>query len=631
MRPIVFPKAVAITVRYDLDSLSPGLFDAVANALDPVNGRNVLSFARYAVGAYLRTKDEDHEEAAETASGLLRSGLLKRFESSAHAFRLSLDRMVHEHDLFLEALTKGKVITTGFLRELSADEEAFDDLLDSSGQVHDAADYNVNALRADVERDREILRDLAERMSKVTDDSDPKLAAIIEELVRIVTQAKNDAATDAEEQRNRKVLIFSYFADTVAWLRRALELRIATDNRLKGFRGRIVAVAGGGLEGEEANRNQAVWGFAPESSDPPPGQKDLFDLLITTDVLAEGMNLQQCRHILNYDLPWNPMRLVQRHGRVDRIGSPHPRVFLRTVFPADRLDALLALEARILRKLTQAAKSIGVSTLPVDGAEGGEQVFAETRAEIEKLAAEDPTLFEQGGTAAAAQTGEEYRQRLRVALESVHERIIGLPGRAGSGMRKGKRTGILFCAEVTLAEERRTFLRFVPAQANWRQPDAKSIERETGTCLRLIDCTEDTPRHVPTALNDGVFAFWDAALADIISEWDNLSDPANLQPQVRRLNRQVAEFMRAHPPHDVEADKLAKALDILEAPWPMREEALLREQFRDRAGPGAARSRRLVEWILATGLERFEPPAPLPPISEADVRLVCWMVVEAEA
>ncbi|MFN7610740.1 MAG: helicase, partial [bacterium] len=242
-----------------------------------------------------------------------------------------------------------------------------------------------------------------------------------------------------------------------------------------------------------------------------------------------------------------------------------------------------------------------------------------------------PTLFEQGGTAAAAQTGEEYRQRLRAALESDRERIIGLPGRAGSGMRKGKRTGILFCAEVTLAEERRTFLRFVPARANWRQPDAMSIERETGTCLRLIDCTEDTPRHVPTALNDGVFAFWDAALADIISEWDNLSDPANLQPQVRRLNRQVAEFIRAHPPHDVEADKLAKALDILEAPWPMREEALLREQFRDRAGPGAARSRRLVEWILATGLERFEPPAPLPPISEADVRLVCWMVVEAEA
>jgi hypothetical protein len=198
-------------------------------------------------------------------------------------------------------------------------------------------------------------------------------------------------------------------------------------------------------------------------------------------------------------------------------------------------------------------------------------------------------------------------------------------------MRKGKRSGVLFCAEVALAEERRTFLRFVPAKPGWQQPDAASrIERESGTCLRLIDCTEETPRHMPAALNNGVFAFWHLALSDILAEWDSLSDPANLQPQVRRLNRQVAEFIRAHPPHDLDGDKLAKALDVLEAPWPLREEALLREQFRDRSGPAVARSLRLVDWILATGLERFEPPAPLPPVSDADVRLVCWMAVEAE-
>jgi superfamily II DNA/RNA helicase len=263
--------------------------------------------------------------------------------------------------------------------------------------------------------------------------------------------------------RDRKVLLFSYFADTVKWLRQALAVRLDSDPRLAPYRGRIVAVAGGGLEGEEANRNQAVWGFAPETSEPPPGQVDLYDLLITTDVLAEGMNLQQCRKIINYDLPWNPMRLVQRHGRIDRIGSPHQRVFLRTVFPTDRLDALLTLQARILRKLTQAAKSIGVATLPVDGASVGDQVFAETRAEIEKLALEDPTLFEQGGTAAAAQTGEEYRQRLREALLTNRTAIVELPGRAGSGMRKGRSSGVLFCAEVEPSEGRRTFLRFVPA------------------------------------------------------------------------------------------------------------------------------------------------------------------------
>lgn len=631
MRPIVFPKAVPITVRYELESMAPGLFDAVADALDPLNGGNLISFARYAPGTFLLEQEEEENEQTEIASGLLRSGLLKRFESSAHAFRLSLDRMVAEHDLFLDALAKGKVITTAFLRELSADDEGFDDLLDSSTHSVDASDYDTNRLREAVARDRNILQDLAARLSAVDDADDPKLAAVVEELARIAAEAKADAATDLEEQRNRKVLLFSYFTDTVKWLRQALAQRIEDDPRLEGYRNRIVAVAGGGLEGEEARRNQAVWGFAPESSDPPIGQHDLYDLLVTTDVLAEGMNLQQCRNILNYDLPWNPMRLVQRHGRIDRIGSPHPQVFMRTVFPADRLDALLTLETRILRKLTQAARTIGVATLPLDGAEGGEQVFAETRDEIEKLAKEDPTLFEQGGTASAAQTGEEYRHRLRAALLADRKSITELPGRAGSGMRKGRASGVLFCAEVELAEGRRTFLRFVPAQPTW-QPNSEpqAIVRETGTCLRLIDCKEDTLREMPAALGDGVFTFWDQALADIMAEWDDLSDPANLQPPVRLLNRQVAAFIRTHPPHDMDGIKLSQALDILESPWPRREEALLREQFRDRAGTAEAHCLRLVDWILATGLERSEPPPPLPPITAADIRLVCWMVVEAE-
>ena len=76
---------------------------------------------------------------------------------------------------------------------------------------------------------------------------------------------------------------------------------------------------------------------------------------MTTDVLAEGVNLQQARHIINYDLPWNPMRLVQRHGRIDRIGSRHARVFIRTYFPDLALDALLGLEDRLRRKIAQAA------------------------------------------------------------------------------------------------------------------------------------------------------------------------------------------------------------------------------------------------------------------------------------
>ncbi|WP_376098142.1 helicase-related protein [Roseomonas sp. CCTCC AB2023176] len=616
-RPIQFPKAVPISVRYDLDRAAPGLFDAVADALDPEHGRHVLSFARYTPDAYLLDATEEEREAAGAASGLLRSGLLKRFESSAHAFRLSLDRMVGEHDAFLDALAKGKVVTSAFLRELSGDEDAFDDLLES-GDLADAADYDARALRDAVERDRAILAGLAGRVGALRDRDDPKLREVVNELKTIVAEARGDAATDEDERRNRKVLVFSYFADTVDWLRGALRTEVGRDKALSAYAGRIAAVAGGGLD-DEVSRNVAVWGFAPETSDPPTPHEDLFDILVTTDVLAEGMNLQQCRHIINYDLPWNPMRLVQRHGRIDRIGSRHPRVFLRTVFPSRRLDDLLALEKRVMAKLTSAIRTIGQATPPLDGATAGEQVFAEIR----RLEAEDGTLFDRGGTEAAAQTGEEYRQRLRTALLSDRDAITSLPGQVGSGFRRGTRRGVVVCAEVETVDSRRSFLRFVPADAAW-YPETRVV-REVGTCLRLADCEEGTPRHLPAGLTDGIFAFWAAAQADIVTEWDALTDPANLQPAVRPLNRQVAAFLRAHPVPGMETGMLTRALDILESPWPRREEMLLRERFRDRDRPNEVRARSLIDWIIGTGLEASVPPAPLPPITTEHVRLVCWM------
>ena len=143
------------------------------------------------------------------------------------------------------------------------------------------------------------------------------------------------------------------------------------------------------VQGDESSagisREEAVFGFTPESSEAPEGCRDAFDVLVTTDVLAEGMNLQQCRNIINYDLPWNPMRLVQRHGRIDRIGSPHEEVFMRCFFPDARLEVLLELEDKIRNKVAQAAATVGLEHEVIPGAATSEQVFAETREEIEKL------------------------------------------------------------------------------------------------------------------------------------------------------------------------------------------------------------------------------------------------------
>ena len=626
-QPIVFPQPQAISVRYQLDDRLPGFFDRLEAALDP-GGGGAITFTRYLpdtcrlAGA---AADAEEDARAQALVGLLRSGMLKRFESSALAFHRTAAKMAREHDVFLQALAAGSVVTTAFMKEISADDDAvFEEVLAGTEHRRDAALYDVPRLRAAVERDRDLLRALGGEAAAITPERDPKLRALAAALAAIAQQAEREAADRVDEAQRRKVIVFSFFEDTVEWVRGFLEEEVRRRPELRAYRGRMAAVSGSG-ELDEGSRQQALQGFAPVSMEAPAGQDaDRYDLMISTDVLAEGVNLQQCRHVVNFDLPWNPMRLVQRHGRIDRIGSPHQRVFLRTFFPADRLDGLLHLEQRILDKLALAAASVGVAS-PIEGAAHGTQVFADTREEIEKLLREDASLFERGATAGAAQTGEEYRQTLRKALLQDRDRIVRMPWKSGSGMARGARRGVFFCAVVG----DRTFLRFVPAGERW-EVSAKehAIVREVGTCLRLIECEPDTARWFPAALQENVYDYWDAAQADILAEWMRETDPVNLQPRVRPLNLRVAQFIRANPAVGVPDEQTNRALDIVESPWPRREEVMLRGWFEDQNLTGAKLSAFLIDRITAAGLEPVEPPPPLPPISTDDIQLLCWLALE---
>ena len=631
-QPIVFPKPNAISLRYELEDRLPGFFDRLEEALDSEGGR-AIKFARYTPKVYLREVEEFEENAHTHAMiGLLRSSLLKRFESSTFAFCKTVEKMARENRLFLDALDSGYVVTTAFMREISADDETvFDDLLAGTEHLTDASLYDVDQLRAVVERDRDILTDLVNEARTITPVNDGKLKILANALVEIAQQANSEAIDAVDEAQKRKVIVFSYFEDTVEWIRDYLEREVAENSGLASYRNRIVAVSGSG-DLAEVSRLKAVQGFAPKSMEAPPGQDDdLYDLVIATDVLAEGVNLQQCRNIINFDVPWNPMRLVQRHGRIDRIGSPHDQVFMRTIFPVDRLDDLLNLEQRILGKLAQAAASIGVAT-PIEGAARGTQVFTETREEIEKLISEDASLYERGGTAGAAQTGEEYRQTLRKALEEKKELVANLPWKIGTGMVKGTRSGIFFCAVVgSDTKLERTYVRFIPADSNWRPiNDTSEIERELGTCLRLIECEEHSEIWYPEMLRSSVYDFWEIARDDIWRSWMHETDPANLQPQVRPLNHRVAAFIRKQTLFETASDRMRRALDILESPWPRREEIMLRGWFESEEYQGAALANHLIDKIIETGIQSTAIPLPLPPIDNEDVELFCWIGIESQ-
>ncbi len=617
--PVEFPKPLASSITYDLETILPGFMAELEIALDPPDGSlPLLTLARYQPENYPARQPPSTLDTAIV--GLIRSGLLKRFESSVHAFARTSQKMAREHELFLKALGQGIVLRKTFFQELSAaegDDELIDELIESGDHTDPASAYDVATLRRDAESDRKLLAAMHQRTARVKDNEDTKLAVLVKELVKVVEQAREDSATPEVERRSRKVLVFSFYEDTVNWIEGFLDRVIERDKRLSCYRGRMASVAGNEVR-HGVSRRDAVWGFAPESSGAPRGWEDKFDLLVCTDVLAEGLNLQQCCNVINFDLPWNPMRLVQRHGRIDRIGSPHKRVFLRTYFPDAQLDALLKLEARVRRKLAQAAASVGVEVTPIERGSEGQQSFTETREEIERLRQNDASIYERGGTVSSAQTGEEYRQELRKALMKRGDEIRLLPWKAGSGMSKGNRRGHLFCATVG----KRVYLRFVPF-------DGGQLVSEIGTCLRMIECVEDAPMVMPQDLKHTAFSAWQKARQDIFASWTYETDPANLQPRVPALNRAVAEHIRQYPSPGIDQQRLARSLEAVEAPCSVREQKLLRTVFEQDFPSADAKSLALITEIERIGLEPFHAPEPLPPIQPEDVHLICWMALES--
>lgn len=620
MTPIRFPTPVASSIGYDLDALLPGFFARLEEILMPEGGHPLLRLARYQPERYLQEAGDHADDTALV--GLLRSGLLKRFESSAEAFRSSLARMVREHEAFLAALGRGRVVRKEFFREFSAaeDEGDIEGILEGHERADDASLYDVPRLQADVRADLALLQEMMTEAAKVEPAGDPKLAALADTLSAIAEQAEKEATDDEDARQKRKVLVFSHYEDTIDWIEEHLLAAMDRDPRLAAYRGRLASVSGTEVR-RGISRQKALHGFAPVSTGAlPPDAEDRYDLLLCTDVLAEGMNLQQCRNVVNYDLPWNPMRLVQRHGRIDRIGSPHTKVFLRTFFPDAQLDALLDLESRVRRKLAQAAASVGVEEAPIEGGTTGEQYFAETREEIERLHHEDASIYEAGGTEGAAQTGEEYRQELRRALAKYGEAIQDLPWRSGSGMRKGDQPGHLFCATVG----ERIYLRFVPLDPQG------SVIGELGTCLRLLECTEETPRVLTEATATAAYGAWATARRSILDAWTFETDPANLQPRIRKLNREVAAFLRENPPPHIAEDRFYRCLDAVESPWPRREESLLRVAWERVFATNGEKARHLVEEVQRIGAEPFHAPEPLPPIEEEEIHLITWMALERE-
>lgn len=273
----------------------------------------------------------------ESLVALMRINLLKRMESSVHAFALTIERQLADVTVLIERIDSHDDSIDGPEIDAMAEDDPLIDELGVGRRVRVLlSDADLIRWRQDLNEDRTRLGRMLTQARAVTPVRDAKLA----ELNKLIT-AKQRAPYNPG---NRKLLIFTAFSDTATYLYDAIRMD---------FPGRMALVTGQGNKTTHpklrADLASILTAFAPQARNRPESlaNEDELDLIVATDCISEGQNLQDCDCVVNYDIHWNPVRIVQRFGRIDRLGSPNTRIQLVNFWPNLDLDAYIGLERTV--------------------------------------------------------------------------------------------------------------------------------------------------------------------------------------------------------------------------------------------------------------------------------------------
>ncbi|MBZ0315263.1 MAG: NgoFVII family restriction endonuclease [Anaerolineae bacterium] len=376
--PVRSPKTIAFESNEQYQRLYS---DEVVNLI------NELRLPRYGLGLYIsdpaakkatpaeQKQLENLSKAGKRLMGFSRTNLFKRLESSGAAFVLSVDRHILRNYIFLHAIQNGLDLPIGTLDAETLDPSTEDedtDSLQTSLEIEDSPEVSPEDVEAETlyqnsyeqraaqayqlftrkykkrfrwirpalftDKLREALEDDINRLLQVMEisggwnpDEDTKLQALFDLIAR--------------RHSNEKVLVFSQFADTVRYLEYELAER-GVDQLM-------------GVTGQSSNPTELAWQFSPTSNEIDLDPKDELRVLVSTDVLSEGQNLQDSAIIVNYDLPWAIIRLVQRAGRVDRIGQQAEQILCYSFLPAEGVENIIRLRARVRQRLHENGEVVG--------------------------------------------------------------------------------------------------------------------------------------------------------------------------------------------------------------------------------------------------------------------------------
>ena len=282
--------------------------------------------------------------------GMMQTNFLKRLESSAHSLSETLERTVTKIDDLLKKIARYE--QNQQIPDAQADAHPDDDEDDEDFFVNRARNpYHLRELdctrwKKDLVKDKETLTAALDRVKAITPERDGKLKAI---KAHIQGKAQNPT-TDKDGKTNRKLLIFTTFKDTAVYLYDKLS-DLAAELNLN-----MAMVSGNGTQtiNGQNNFNIILNNFAPKARTKKDSVVDEIDLLIATDCISEGQNLQDCDTVLNYDIHWNPVRIIQRFGRIDRIGSRNLTVKMINYWPTEDMEVYLRLQSRVESRMALA-------------------------------------------------------------------------------------------------------------------------------------------------------------------------------------------------------------------------------------------------------------------------------------
>ena len=426
-----------------------------------------FKYSRYTPLLYLKKEVTEFEKQSQrNVGGFMKSMLVKRLESSFYAFRKTLDRFVASYEDFIDMFDKGTVLISKKVNVYDLLDEDNEEKILQLVEQQKVQKYDKDEFKAqfinDLNADRKLLEEIRDLWIDV--DSDPKLETFINEL-------KTNG-----ELKNRKIIIFTESKETGDYLHKNLNRHFPSEV--------LFCSSNGGLFSDGRKNVTAARDMVKENFDPTHRvKKDELSILLSTDVLAEGVNLHRSNIVINYDLPWNPTKVLQRVGRVNRIGTEYKNIYIFNFFPTDQSDVHIRLEDNIKSKIQAFHDTLGEDARYLTEEEiiSSHEIFGDTL--YKRLVSKKTYQGEEDEGERSELQYLKFIQDIRDNQPELFERIKRLPKKARSARRSDIKTDRLV-----------TFFRKGKLRKFFSSDGETSKELLFFEAVDLFECEPDTSR-----------------------------------------------------------------------------------------------------------------------------------------